>query len=372
MVAGSGALALRNREVLMFHVLVLGDFNEVALELLDARDDVTYEVLTGGAPGEILEHAPAANAIMAMLEVIDRSVVEAAPSLRVVSRHGVGFDTVDVDALTERGIPLAVTATGNAVSVAEHAMSLLFAVRKQTVTLDRLVRDGRWSERGRHPIYDLHGTTLLILGFGRIGRQLAVRAKAFGIRVQALDPWVSDAEVEAAGGERVTDLHAALAGADAVSLHLPLSEETRGMFDAAAFAATKPGAVFINTARGGLVDEDALCEALRSERLAAAGLDTLQAEPPPDGHPLLALPNVVLSPHAAGMTEEARRRMATETAINALAGLDGRLTPEVVVNRSVLSPAQAGVALSPTTHAQSPPGFVTRCTAASTSGAEET
>ena len=321
----------------MPHILVLGITTPAAVELLDQRDDVSYEILDDATEADVIEHAPQADGIMVRLEPITQAVVDAAPKLRVVSRHGVGFDTVDVAALTKRGIPLTITATANAVSVAEHALSLLFALRKQTLAMDRFARNDQWPDRDTVEILDIDSTTLLLIGFGRIGKKLAPRAQALGMRVLVLDPYVSEAEVGDAGCEPVKDLHEGLRKADAVSLHTPLTDATRHIMDARAFAAMKPESVLINTARGGLVDEEALFDALHTGQIAGAGLDTLQSEPPPADHPILGLDNVVLSPHAAGLSREAMHRMGVETTVNTLAGLDGELTPFVVVNREVLS-----------------------------------
>ena len=323
----------------MPHILVFGISAPAAIELLERREDISYEIVHDASEADVIKLAPKADGIMVRLEPVTQAVVDAAPGLRVVSRHGVGYDTVNVAALTKRGIPLTVTATANAVSVAEHAISLLFALRKQTLAMDRFVRESRWSERNTVESLDLDGTTLLLVGFGRIGRKLAPRAQALGMRVLVLDPYVSDAEASDAGCELVNDLHSSLGRADAVSLHTPLTDDTRDLMDARAFRALKPGSVLINTSRGGLVDENALLDALRSGHLAGAGLDTLRSEPPPPDHPLLLLENVVFSPHAAGMSREAQHRMAIETTENTLAGLDGTLTPQVVVNRTVLQQA---------------------------------
>jgi D-3-phosphoglycerate dehydrogenase len=174
------------------------------------------------------------------------------------------------------------------------------------------------------------------VGFGRIGREVAVRARAFGMRVLVSDPFVPAATIRAAGCEPVPELTAALPQADAVSLHLPLSAETRGLIGVEQLRAMRRDAVLINTARGGLVDETALCMALREGWIAAAGLDVLAEEPPPRDHPLFEAPNLLLSPHVAGMTLEAIIRMATESVGNALAGLDGRLDPACLANPQVL------------------------------------
>lgn len=321
----------------MPHILVLGITTPAAIDLLDQREDVSYEIVDDASEADVIDRAPQANGIMVRLEPITQAVVDAAPNLQVVSRHGVGFDTVDVGALTQRGIPLTITATANAVSVAEQAMAFLFALRKQTLVMDRVVRENRWGERNGVELFDIAGTTLLLVGLGRIGRQLAPRARACGMHVLVLDPYVSEADAAGAGCELVTDLHASLGRADAVSLHTPLTDDTKNLMDARAFSAMKPGSVLINTARGGLVDEDALLNALRTGSIAGAGLDVLCSEPPPEDHPILSLENVVLSPHAAGMTQEAMHRMGVETTENTLAAFDGALTPAVVVNRTVLT-----------------------------------
>jgi D-3-phosphoglycerate dehydrogenase len=202
---------------------------------------------------------------------------------------------------------------------------------------DRAVRDGHWGVRNRFAAWELSGKTLLILGCGRIGREVARRALAFDMRVLGHHPLLPEAQLRAAGLEPAPDLATALAEADIVSLHLPVTATTRHLIDAAALRRMRPGAVVINTSRGGLIDETALAEALRKGRLRGAGIDVLEDEPPPTDHPLLGLDNVLLSPHSAAGTVEAARRMAVESADNILAALDGRLDPAAVVNREVLA-----------------------------------
>jgi D-3-phosphoglycerate dehydrogenase len=184
---------------------------------------------------------------------------------------------------------------------------------------------------------ELAGKTLLLLGFGRIGREVGRRALAFGMRILVHDPLLPPEVVTEAGCEPAPDLTAALGQADAVSLHLPLGPATRGIVGREQLRAMRPHAVLVNTARGGLVDEAALAEALREGWIKAAGLDVFESEPPPPDHPLLGLENCLLSPHVAGTTAEAMMRMAEESLQNALAGLEGRLDPAVVVNPQVLA-----------------------------------
>jgi D-3-phosphoglycerate dehydrogenase len=248
----------------------------------------------------------------------------------------VGYDNVDMEAMNERRIPMALAVNSNRVAVTEHAFLMLLEFLKHGRAFDEAVRAGDWGSRWRIIPLELAGRTLLIVGFGRIGREVAVRARAFAMRVLVNDPFVAPEEIRAAGCEPVPDLMAGLREAHAVTLHLPLSAETRGFIGEEQLRAMQKEAVLVNTARGGIVDEAALERALREGWIAAAGLDVLVEEPPPRDHPLFTAPNLLLSPHVAGMTLEAIVRMATESVGNALAGLDGRLDPACLANPQVL------------------------------------
>jgi D-3-phosphoglycerate dehydrogenase / 2-oxoglutarate reductase len=320
-------------------VLVVEPIRPEGMRLLEARPDVAVEVIDRPTPALMAAAVPRADAVVIRTTPLTADLIDAAPGLKVVSRHGVGYDSVDVEALTRRRIPLAVAATSNNVAVAEHAFAMLLALAKRLPAFDAAVREGRWARRdGLDPPLELAGKALLLVGFGRIGREVARRARTFAMRVLVHDPLVPPEEVVEAGCEPVPSLRAALPEAHAVSLHLPLSPATRGLIGASELALMRGDAVLLNTARGGLVDEAALALALREGRIAAAGLDVLEREPPPADHPLLlaGLPNLLLSPHVAGATLEAMVRMAVESVGNALAALDGRLDPAVVVNPEVL------------------------------------
>ncbi|HEX3115165.1 MAG TPA: hydroxyacid dehydrogenase [Bradyrhizobium sp.] len=262
--------------------------------------------------------------------------LEASRDMKVVTRIGVGYDAVDVPALSRRNIPLMVAGTANSPSVAEQAMFMMLTLAKRAVEMHSIVKDGNWSHRlGKLP-YDLFGKTVLIVGFGRIGTRTAKRCLAMEMNVLIYDPYKSAAEIKAAGCEPVGDLDAALPRADFVSVHCPKTPETIGMFNAARLGRMKPTAYLINTARGGIVDEVALHGALVSGRLAGAGLDVFEQEPPPSGHQLFALPNVIMAPHVAGVTREAVDRMSEQTARNILSALDGEPIRQNVINQDVL------------------------------------
>jgi D-3-phosphoglycerate dehydrogenase len=262
--------------------------------------------------------------------------LEAAQDMQVVARIGVGYDSVDVSALSRRKVPLMVAGTANSPSVAEQAMFMMLTLAKRAVELHALVKDGQWSTRLGLLPFDLFGKTVLIVGFGRIGTRSAKRCLAMEMNVLVYDPYKSAAEIKAAGCEPVSDLDAALPRADFVTLHCPKTPETTGMFNAARLARMKPSAYLINTARGGIVVEAALHDALVSGKLAGAGLDVFEQEPPPLGHALFELPNVIIAPHVAGVTREALERMGEQTARNMLSALDGEPIRQNVINQDVL------------------------------------
>ena len=264
------------------------------------------------------------------------SELKASGDMQVVTRIGVGYDAVDVPALSRRKVPLMVAGTANSPSVAEQALFMMLTLAKRAAELHGLVKDGAWATRlGKLP-YDLFGKTVLIIGFGRIGTRTAKRCLAMEMNVRVYDPYRSAAEIQAAGCEPVTDLDAALPHADFVSVHCPKTPETVGMFNAARLKRMKPTAYLINTARGGIVEEAALYDALKSGRLAGAGLDVFEQEPPPLGHALFELPNVIIAPHVAGVTREAVDRMSEQTARNILSALDGDPIRQNVINPDVL------------------------------------
>jgi D-3-phosphoglycerate dehydrogenase len=213
---------------------------------------------------------------------------------------------------------------------------MMLTLAKRAVEMHSIVKNDQWSQRLGMLPYDLFGKTLLIIGFGRIGTRTAKRCLAMEMNVLVYDPYKSAADIKAAGCEPVSDLEAALPRADFVSIHCPKTPETVGMFNASRLKRMKPTAYLINTARGGIVDEAALHEALVSGKLAGAGLDVFEHEPPPSGHSLFDLPNVIMAPHVAGVTREAVDRMSEQTARNILSALDGEPIRQNVINQDVL------------------------------------
>jgi D-3-phosphoglycerate dehydrogenase len=263
--------------------------------------------------------------------------IAASREMLVVARIGVGYDAVDVPALTKKKIPLMVAGSANSPSVAEQAMFMMMTLAKRGAELNAMVQANQWNKRMTAVPVDLFGKTVLVVGFGRIGTRSAKRCQAMEMNVLIYDPYVSAVAINAAGCEPVTDLDAALPKADFVTIHCPKTPETVGMFNAARLARLKPTAYLVNTARGGIIDEPALYAALITGVIRGAGLDVFDREPPVRDDPLLALPNVIAAPHMAGVTRESFDRMAVAVATNLLSVLDGKPKAENVVNREVLA-----------------------------------
>jgi D-3-phosphoglycerate dehydrogenase len=320
-------------------ILILGRIHEAGLDILRARPGVSFEIMAQPAEPDILALAPTADAIILRTTKLTAAAIDSAPKLKIVSRHGVGYDNVDMAALDRRRIPLTLVGNVNALSVAEHTLFMMLTLAKRGVAYDRATRNGDWKLRDSFGATELAGKTLLLLGFGRIGREVARRAQAFGVTVLAYDPYVRDAAMFAARVQPVSKLAEAFPQADFISVHLPMTPETRGIIGARELATMRKTAIVISTARGGLVDEVALADALRSGQIRAAGLDVFVDEPPAPNDPLLKLDNLLLSPHIAGLTEECAMRMAEVSARNALDGLDGKVDPQLVVNKHVLNHA---------------------------------
>ncbi|WP_429808999.1 hydroxyacid dehydrogenase [Ensifer sp. B1-9] len=265
------------------------------------------------------------------------SAIAAAPSLRVISKHGVGVDNIDLDAASRREIPVVVATGANALSVAEHAIALLLTTVKGILPLDSGLRAGKWEKPGFSG-KELSGMTMGLIGFGAIARHTAMLAKTFGIRISAYDPFTDDATFAEAGVTRARTVEEILAGSDIVSLHCPLTPETRNLLDDKGLARMKPGSYVINTARGGLIDEDALLRAIASGHIAGAGLDTFQTEPPSPDHPFWQERKIVVTPHIGGVTKEANVRVGVDAIEGVLAIVEGRgLGRERIVNFRTLA-----------------------------------
>ncbi len=304
--------------------------------VLEGRDDVEYDRFTELSEDNILQHIANYDAAILGVAPFTARIVEHADKLVIVSRHGVGYDSVDVAALTAKGVPLAVVGSANSVTVAEHSLFFMLSLAKRGQLFDREARTGNWAIRFEMPAFDLAGRKVLILGFGRIGRRLVKRCVAMEMDVLVHDPYVIQDAIVTAGAHPVADWRAKLGEIDFLSVNCPKNEETDGMVGTAELAAMRSTAFVVNTARGGIVDEAALYDALKRDVIAGAGIDPFVVEPASADHPLFELHNILVSPHSAGVTVESMFRMGAVAARNVLDCFDGKLDPANVINPEVL------------------------------------
>ena len=294
-------------------ILVSDELDSAALEVFRRRG-LEPEVRTGLAPEALLEAVAEVDALVVRSATkVTREVLAAAPHLKVVGRAGIGVDNIDVPAATERGVVVMNTPLGNATTTAELAIALLFSLARHVPRADRKVHEGVWKKKGLMGT-EITGKTLGVIGFGRIGRLVAERAKGLGMRVVAYDPFLDkDSGSPVAGTELVTK-DELLSRVDFLTLHVPLTDSTRDMISWEELQQIKPGARLINAARGGVVNEEAVLDALQQGRLAGAAFDVFTEEPPPADHPLLQRDDVVVTPHLGASSTEAQQRVALDVA----------------------------------------------------------
>jgi D-3-phosphoglycerate dehydrogenase len=321
----------------VFYVKYLA--HDVYAERLRARPDVKLDRLenetTHDVAAPILAAAHAFQIGAARDEIartfhVHKDLLRRTPNLLIVSSNGAGYDPVDVKACSAAGVLVLNQAGGNRQSVAEHVLGMLLCLSKRIIEADRAMRRQKHLNRNAFIGTEAHGKTIGIIGLGHVGRRVAeLGGGLLGLQVLAYDPYLSATEIAARGAEKV-ELDALLRRADYVSVNCPLTDETRGMIGTRQFALMQPHAVFITTARGFIHDEAALAEALRTKAIAGAGLDVWTREPPPPDHPLLQFDNVLVSPHTAGVTNEARANMGRIAADQLLDTLDGKRPPRIV------------------------------------------
>jgi D-3-phosphoglycerate dehydrogenase / 2-oxoglutarate reductase len=321
----------------LFHVRAL--MHPVYAEIIATRPEIRFDKLQNDTPDRdaepILSAAHAYQVSSARDEVPRKyhataELLERTPKLLIVSTGGAGFDTVNVKDCTERGVLVVNQSGGNAASVAQHVLAMVIALSKQIVQTDHAMRAGTMTDRTLFMGHEVQGRTIGIVGLGNVGRRVAELCRTlFGMKVLACDPFLDEKEIAARGATKV-ELDELLRRSDFVSINCPLDDTSRGMIGARQFALMQPHAYFITTARGSIHDEKALEEALREKRIAGAGLDVWEKEPPDSSHPLLKFDNVIASPHTAGVTKEARANMGKIAAEQIIMALDGKKPPRIV------------------------------------------
>lgn len=322
-------------------VLIIPGLHESGLDILQRRKDFEVVIPDGTDAAALHNHLPDVQAIALRLPPVRRDIIDNAPNLKIISRHGVGVDNVDVDACTARGIPVTVVGEANAPSVMEHTLAFILALAKRLPYFDRAVRGGDYNIKFKLDAIDIAGRTILIVGLGRIGSRVARACNGLGMKCLGVDPAHSDEKIRALGCEPVRDFRAALPRADFVTLHCPLQPDTRDMIGADELALMKPSAYVVNCARGGIVNEWALVDALNAGRLMGAAVDAQVREPPPADDPLMSCDRLLLTPHSAATTQEGMIRMAVATAQNICDFFDGKLDPANVFNAEALKRARS-------------------------------
>ena len=291
---------------------IVGTIHEAGKEILQSHGFKVTNV-TDPSPVQLKKELADVSGIVLRTTPMPNEVIDACPQLKIIARHGVGFDNVDLSYITSKKIALGITGTANAVSVAEHVMTFFLQLSKNIHLSDQLTREGNFHNKGNLPsFYELYQKNVLIFGFGRIGQAVAQRCLGFDMRVHVYDPFQDKQTIENLGCIPTTK-EVGLQLADYISIHLPLNAETKNFINRDSFQQIKKNCIIVNTARGGIINEDDLVEALQNKTIRAAGLDVFTQEPPSPNHPLFSLSNVLLTPHNAALTLECRKRMAVES-----------------------------------------------------------
>ena len=310
----------------MKKILVIQPIHEEGINLLKDNSDFEYEVVDNIDTEFLKSKIKDCDGISIRTAKLSGDVIEAANNLKIISRHGVGYDNIDLEVSKKKDITLAITATANAVAVAEHVMFMILNISKRGSMYDDTVKSGKFNERNKLPkTVELWNKNILIAGFGRIGQALIKRCLGFEMNVFVFDPFVSKEFIEKRGGTKVDNLSETSKDMDAISLHIPLNDETKNIINYELLKSMKKNCIIINAARGGIVNEVDLDRALNENLIFGAGLDVFETEPPAENNPILKNKKVFLSPHTAAFTEECMTRMGKETIQNIFDFFDGNL-----------------------------------------------
>ena len=316
----------------MKKILVIQPIHEAGIELLKNNSNYEFEIVENVDPEFLKSKIKDCDGVSIRTAKLTGDVIQEAEKLKVISRHGVGYDNIDLEASKQKNLTLAITATANAVAVAEHVMFMLLSISKRKNMYDNTVKEGNFSDRNKLPkTVEIWNKNILIAGFGRIGQALIKRCLGFEMKVFVYDPFVPKNIIEKLGGIKVDSLEEACKDIDAISLHIPLNNKTKNIINYNLLKTMKKNCIIINAARGGIVNELDLDKALNENLIFGAGLDVFETEPPEKNNPLLKNDKVFLSPHTAAFTEECMTRMGKETIQNILDFFDEKLEKSKIV-----------------------------------------
>ena len=316
----------------MKNILIIQPIDKSGIEILENHPDYNFEIIDGTDLEEIKKKIIECDGISIRTAKLPAEVIRGAKNLKVISRHGVGYDNIDLEAAKEKNITISITATANAVAVAEHVMFMLLNISKRKDMYDKTVKSGRFNDRNKLPkTIELWNKNILIMGFGRIGKSLIKRCIGFEMNVYIYDPFVSKEEIESFGGKKIEDLKEGIKKMDALTLHIPLNEKTKNIINYDVLKNMKKNCIIINASRGGIINESDLNKSLNENKIFGAGLDVFDTEPPDNDNPLLKNDKTFLSPHTAAFTEECMVRMGKETIQNIIDFFDKKLEKSKIV-----------------------------------------
>ena len=316
----------------MKNILIIQPIDKSGIEILENHPDYNFEIIDGTNLEEIKKKIIECDGISIRTAKLPAEVIKGAKNLKIISRHGVGYDNIDLEAAKEKNITISITATANAVAVAEHVMFMLLNISKRKDMYDKTVKSGRFNDRNKLPkTIELWNKNILIMGFGRIGKSLIKRCIGFEMNVYVYDPFVSKEEIESLGGKKIEDLKEGVKKMDALTLHMPLNEKTKNIINYDVLKNMKKNCIIINASRGGIINESDLNKSLNENKIFGAGLDVFDTEPPDNDNPLLKNDKTFLSPHTAAFTEECMVRMGKETIQNIIDFFDKKLEKSKIV-----------------------------------------
>ena len=316
----------------MKKILIIQEIHKYGIDLLKNNKNFEYEITDGNDEKILKEKIKHCDAATIRTAKLPAEVIRNAKKLKIISRHGVGYDNIDLKAAKENNTTISITATANAVAVAEHVMFMLLNISKRKDMYDKTVKSGEFMERNKLPkTIELWNKNILIIGFGRIGKSLIKRCLGFEMNVYVYDPFVSKEDIESLGGKKIEDLNEGVKKMDAISLHIPLNEKTKNIVNHELLKNMKKNCIIINASRGGIINENDLNKSLNENRIFGAGLDVFSKEPPDNDNPLLKNDKTFLSPHTAAFTEECMVRMGKETIQNIIDFFDKKLEKSKIV-----------------------------------------
>ena len=316
----------------MFKIAIVEKIDEAGLKILEKHNNFEYEIIENVSKNNLIKELPKYDALTLRVAKLDSEILKHCKKLKVISRHGVGYDNVDLNFLKQNNINLLITATANAVAVAEHAMYMILSLSKGVTYYDKAVRSGDFKKNvSKIETYELFKKEIIIAGFGRIGKNLIKRCLGFEMKVFVYDPYVNKEIIESYGGKKVEDLNVAVKTIDFVSIHMPLNKETKNLIDINILKKMKKNTIIVNTARGGVINEIDLDKALKDKIIFGAGLDVFEKEPPDQSNPLLKNDRVLLSPHSSSFTKECKIRMGIETVQNIINFFENKIEKSMIV-----------------------------------------